>query len=344
MSANDKFGLGYGDHIYDGILSYENEVLQSVFMNKESELEKQPLYDKFVTAGGMHDVPPPMTGNYMPSRPDIEVWLKAPIIEEYESESEDEKMARKAELNKKLGGTEKASEWEISKLGTMCKEVNKQNNLLLPHQVLTRTGKIPVNTAKASGTKNVNTARQSFNRQAVLTSTAMKVNTVKPIVNKHMNWKRKADLAEFQDLLVGPVAWGGSRIKLTNMQVNKKLITMQGAVVTSQTVETFVMFVLFHTSMFKSKGEIVIRTSSIGYLTCFMSQNDPRRILQEHVKMKAGCDAMQEVIAAIRSAKFGYLLAFDLLERKDIGTKGVYRNMIGGDWSCYQKLNTVFII
>ncbi|GJV13455.1 hypothetical protein Tco_1354996 [Tanacetum coccineum] len=35
MSANDKFGLGYGDHIYDGILSYENEVLQSVFMNKE---------------------------------------------------------------------------------------------------------------------------------------------------------------------------------------------------------------------------------------------------------------------------------------------------------------------
>ncbi|GJS56609.1 ribonuclease H-like domain-containing protein [Tanacetum coccineum] len=34
MSANDKFRLGYGDHRYDGILSYENEVLQSVFMNK----------------------------------------------------------------------------------------------------------------------------------------------------------------------------------------------------------------------------------------------------------------------------------------------------------------------
>ncbi|GKA21220.1 putative ribonuclease H-like domain-containing protein [Tanacetum coccineum] len=73
MSANDKFGLGYGDHRYDGILSYENEVLQSVFMNKESELEKQPLYDRFVTAGGMHVVPPPMTGNYMPSGPDVEI-------------------------------------------------------------------------------------------------------------------------------------------------------------------------------------------------------------------------------------------------------------------------------
>ncbi|GJZ58772.1 ribonuclease H-like domain-containing protein, partial [Tanacetum coccineum] len=45
MSANDKFGLGYGDHRYDGILSYENEVLQSVFMNKESDLANQPLYD-----------------------------------------------------------------------------------------------------------------------------------------------------------------------------------------------------------------------------------------------------------------------------------------------------------
>ncbi|GKG27144.1 hypothetical protein Tco_0402847, partial [Tanacetum coccineum] len=53
--------------------SYENEVLQSVFLNKESELEKQPLYDRFDTAGGMHVVPPPMTGNYMPSAPDVEI-------------------------------------------------------------------------------------------------------------------------------------------------------------------------------------------------------------------------------------------------------------------------------
>ncbi|GKG30237.1 hypothetical protein Tco_0420135, partial [Tanacetum coccineum] len=71
MSTNDKFGLGYGDHRYDGILSYENEVLQSVFMNKESDIENQPVYDRF--AEGMHVVPPPMTGNYMPSGPEIEI-------------------------------------------------------------------------------------------------------------------------------------------------------------------------------------------------------------------------------------------------------------------------------
>nr|GEW24495.1 hypothetical protein [Tanacetum cinerariifolium] len=39
MSANDKFGLWYADYRYGSILSYENEVLQSVFMNKASDLE-----------------------------------------------------------------------------------------------------------------------------------------------------------------------------------------------------------------------------------------------------------------------------------------------------------------
>ncbi|GKC90720.1 hypothetical protein Tco_1151369, partial [Tanacetum coccineum] len=43
MSANDKFGLGYG------------------------------ITDMFVTAEGMHAVPLPMTGNYMPSGPDVEI-------------------------------------------------------------------------------------------------------------------------------------------------------------------------------------------------------------------------------------------------------------------------------
>ncbi|GKC09813.1 hypothetical protein Tco_1001423 [Tanacetum coccineum] len=61
--------------------------------------------------------------------------------------------------------------------------MNEQNQFV-PSAVLTRAGKIPVNTAKASNTKNVSTTRQRFNRQTVLTSTAMKVNTVKPIVNR----------------------------------------------------------------------------------------------------------------------------------------------------------------
>ncbi|GJS21272.1 putative ribonuclease H-like domain-containing protein [Tanacetum coccineum] len=50
MACNSSESDIDGDHRYDGILSYENEVLESVFMNKESELEKQPLYYRDVHA------------------------------------------------------------------------------------------------------------------------------------------------------------------------------------------------------------------------------------------------------------------------------------------------------
>nr|GEV25392.1 copia protein [Tanacetum cinerariifolium] len=117
MSANDKFGLGYGDYRYGSILSYDNEVLQSVFMNKECDLKNTPVNDRY--AEGMHTVPPPMIGNYMPSGPDVEidyskftyvvneskavsepkaicepkVWIDSPIIEEYESDSDDDSVS-----------------------------------------------------------------------------------------------------------------------------------------------------------------------------------------------------------------------------------------------------------
>nr|GFA24428.1 retrovirus-related Pol polyprotein from transposon TNT 1-94 [Tanacetum cinerariifolium] len=62
----------YGDYRYGSILSYENEVLQSVFMNKASKLEDTPVNDRY--ADGMHAVLPLMTGNYMPSRLDVEIY------------------------------------------------------------------------------------------------------------------------------------------------------------------------------------------------------------------------------------------------------------------------------
>ncbi|GJR99492.1 putative ribonuclease H-like domain-containing protein [Tanacetum coccineum] len=311
MSANDKFGLGYGDHRYDGILSYENEVLQSVFKGKESDFENPPLYDRFVTAGGMNVVPPPMTGNYMPSGPDIEidysqftygpkqtqpsesetqtsefdtcesnistetpelvsepvvnesnvacqpkVWSDAPIIEEYESDSEDEyvsiptkeqetpsfanqqvktpretvknhfthsknpkvdkkelgygftaracfvcgslnhlirdcdfhekRMAKQAELNNRLNRN--SSQREIRPIWNNVQRVNNQNQFV-PTAVLTRTGKIPVNTARASGTKNVSTwpfneENSSLEQNFQTKSYSAKVNAVSAVGGK----------------------------------------------------------------------------------------------------------------------------------------------------------------
>ncbi|GJW22361.1 ribonuclease H-like domain-containing protein [Tanacetum coccineum] len=124
MSAKDKSGIGYGDQIHEDVLSYENEVLESVFDSRSSDVEDSPVYDRFAKVEGMHAVPPPMTRIYMPPKSDFgidesnftygpkhvetlesvpkpavnepkavskpKVWSDAPIIEEYESDSDDE--------------------------------------------------------------------------------------------------------------------------------------------------------------------------------------------------------------------------------------------------------------
>ncbi|GJS32087.1 ribonuclease H-like domain-containing protein [Tanacetum coccineum] len=145
MSAKDTSGLGYGDQIHEGILSYEKEAFKSVFDSRSGDVEDSPVYDRFAKVKGMHAVPPLMTGIYMPLRSDFgmdksnftygskqsktsesnaktsnfdsceynsseetlesvpkpavnepkvvkepKVWSDAPIIEEYESNSDDE--------------------------------------------------------------------------------------------------------------------------------------------------------------------------------------------------------------------------------------------------------------
>ncbi|GJU42858.1 hypothetical protein Tco_1195815 [Tanacetum coccineum] len=106
-------------------------------------------------------------------------------------------------------GVGNSSQREIRKIWNNVQRVNKQNQFV-PSAVLTRTGKIPVNTARTSGTnnistartsgtKNISTARHNFNRQAVLTSTAMKVNIVKPI-----GYSEKEDESA-QDCFVLPI-------------------------------------------------------------------------------------------------------------------------------------------
>nr|GEV92096.1 hypothetical protein [Tanacetum cinerariifolium] len=145
MSAKDKSGLGYGTQTDEGLLSYENEVFESVFDSRSSDVENSHVNDRFEKVEGMHAVSPLMTGNYMPPKSDFgideskftygpkqsknsesdaktsnlsscesnssvetlesvpkpvaskpkavsepKVWSDAPIIEEYESNSDDE--------------------------------------------------------------------------------------------------------------------------------------------------------------------------------------------------------------------------------------------------------------
>ncbi|GKA18253.1 ribonuclease H-like domain-containing protein [Tanacetum coccineum] len=254
MSANDKFGLGYGDHKYDGILSYENEVLQSVFMNKERsympsrpdvELDysqftygpKQTQSSEYETQTSdfntcesdcsveTHESLPETTINEPKVVNQPKVWSDAPIIKEYETDSEDEhvslqteeqetpsfankqvkspretvkiqfthsknptvdkkglgygftaracfvcgslshlirdcdfhekRMAKQAELNNRI--KRNSSQKEIRQIWNNVQKVNHMNQFV-PTAVLTRTGKILVNTARASGTNNISIA------------------------------------------------------------------------------------------------------------------------------------------------------------------------------------------
>ncbi|GKA86975.1 hypothetical protein Tco_0808686 [Tanacetum coccineum] len=71
MSAKDKSGLGYGNQIHEDVISYENEVLESVFVSRSSDVEDSPVNDRFAKDEEMHTVPPPMTGIYMPPKFDF---------------------------------------------------------------------------------------------------------------------------------------------------------------------------------------------------------------------------------------------------------------------------------
>ncbi|GJX23213.1 ribonuclease H-like domain-containing protein [Tanacetum coccineum] len=142
----------------------------------------------------------------------------------------EKRMAKQAELNKRMckgtGQREKRPVWNN------VQRVNHQNQFV-PTAVLTRTGRIQVNTARTSGINNVNTVRHNFNSQAVPTNATRKVHTVKPIVNndypqralenkgivdsgcsRHMT-RNKAYLTEYQDYNGGPVAFGGSKGYIT---------------------------------------------------------------------------------------------------------------------------------
>ncbi|GJZ50248.1 hypothetical protein Tco_0604438 [Tanacetum coccineum] len=230
MSASDKFGLGYGDYRYSGILSYENEVSQSVFKCNKSDSENPTLHKRLVKTSEMQAVPPPMTGNYLPSGPDIEiddsqytygprksqpsesesqtteldtcdsntstepselvsepvvnesyievqpkVWSDAPIIEEYESDSDDEYVS-------------------VQTKGPSPSFANKQ--VKTPRENVK-------NQSTHSQKPNENTQRTLKNK-GIIDSRC----------SRHMTGN-KAYLANFQDFYGGPVAFGGSKGYIT---------------------------------------------------------------------------------------------------------------------------------
>ncbi|GJV93867.1 hypothetical protein Tco_1541680 [Tanacetum coccineum] len=223
MSKRDKFGLGYGDQVHDGVLSYENEVFQSVFDSRSSDVEDKPFTETLEYVTEQVVVEPNVV-----SQP--KVWPDAPIIEEYESDSDDEYVIQPSKeqeipsfasidtvkhvktpretvkeqntyspspkANKRdLNGLMSKRKWgkgtgqgENRPVWNNVQRLNHQNQFV-PTAVLTRTGRIPVNTAS-----------HNFNSQAVSTSAARKVNADNP--QRALKNKRIVDSGCLGQLLV----------------------------------------------------------------------------------------------------------------------------------------------
>ncbi|GJU80011.1 putative ribonuclease H-like domain-containing protein [Tanacetum coccineum] len=186
MSAKDKSGLGYGDQIHKGVLSYENEVLESVFDSRSSDVENSPVNDRFANVVGMHAVPPPMIGIYMPPKFDFgidesmftyspkqsktsqneaetsdfascesnsnvetlesvpqlainepkvvsepKVWSDAPIIEEYESDSDDEYVIKPSKEQEKPRDPKKYNGGSVASCRKDRVKINGKKNKVL---------------------------------------------------------------------------------------------------------------------------------------------------------------------------------------------------------------------
>ncbi|GJT54793.1 ribonuclease H-like domain-containing protein [Tanacetum coccineum] len=72
MSSRSKFGLGFGetfgsDEVFD-------PSSPSIFDTTPEDIAEKPLYDRFIKAVGMHDVPSPITRTFMPpsNNPDLD--------------------------------------------------------------------------------------------------------------------------------------------------------------------------------------------------------------------------------------------------------------------------------
>ncbi|GKD59847.1 ribonuclease H-like domain-containing protein [Tanacetum coccineum] len=150
ISAKDKTGLGYDSQ------TNKSEVVHSVFNSRESDVDDSLVNDRFKTGEGFHVVPPPYTGNYMPSRPDLSfaglddsiyktkvsetetsisktskdivekpktVRPIAPIIEEWNTDSDNDSVFRPKSDQTKL----KFTKINFVKSGKNVKSVNKEN-------------------------------------------------------------------------------------------------------------------------------------------------------------------------------------------------------------------------
>ncbi|GJW30953.1 ribonuclease H-like domain-containing protein [Tanacetum coccineum] len=191
----------------------ESKVVHSVFNSRESDVDDNPVNDRFKIGEGFHAVPPPYIGNYMPLRPDLffvgldESVFKsavrntttgvpetktsisktskdiiekpkterpsAPIIEEWDTDNDNDSVFRPKSNQTKL----KFTKINFVKSGENVKSVNKENT----HRQVEYHRKSQSPRALQTKSRHGSyCAKQSSPRAAASISTARPVNTAAP--------------------------------------------------------------------------------------------------------------------------------------------------------------------
>nr|GEX45307.1 ribonuclease H-like domain-containing protein [Tanacetum cinerariifolium] len=185
----------------------ESEVLNNVFDSRKSDGDDSQVNDRFKKGEGYHAVPPPYTRNYISLRADLSfvgldnsvfkskvsetitsvpkietiasktskdslekpktIRSSAPLIEEWESDSEDENMFEPKEVKKQSNLA-----WKRLNLLMLGIQLLKMKTKLKNLGILTKSRQVPVNAAK-----------QSSHRAAASVSAARRVNTAASVNN-----------------------------------------------------------------------------------------------------------------------------------------------------------------
>ncbi|GJW83661.1 ribonuclease H-like domain-containing protein [Tanacetum coccineum] len=221
LNVKDKTRLGFDSHVN------ESEVLDNMVDSHECN----QVNDRFKKSEGYHAVPPPFTGNFKPARADLSfvgkdslekpktVRFSAPIIEDWESDSEDENVFEPKEVKKIVKSSFEKIEFVNARNSTIEKprkfsqnpRDNKRNRnsfeftkkacfigqrevrqvwnnaMRVNHQNFSNSRRdfAPTKVLTKSGIVSISAARQSSSRVAALTSAARPINTAapKPFVN-----------------------------------------------------------------------------------------------------------------------------------------------------------------
>ncbi|GKA63232.1 ribonuclease H-like domain-containing protein [Tanacetum coccineum] len=370
ISAKDKTGLGYESHVNESEVL--DNVVDSVFDSHESDGDNDQVNDKFKKVEGYHVVPPPYTGKFKPARADLPfaglddsvykskvsetdtskdsldtfasetskdslekpktIRPSAPIIKDLESDSDDDCVIRPLiEQNKP----------SYAKINFVKPVENTRKSVIEQHtyrqaknlrKILTKSGQVPVNTAKQSShraaisvstARRVNTSAQRPNVNDALPTTYFKAHLpVRRLVNqksatKTNNFNEKVNIAK-----VNNVTTVGLKAVVSAAEGNKENVD-QGIIDSGRsrhmTVNKF--YLLDYQDI---DGGFVAFAGSLKGESLFSLQNEPKKVIQALTDPR-WIEAMQEELLQFKLQKVWTLVNLPKGKRA-IGTKWVYRN------------------